>query len=142
MLLEMEADDRIEFLRDYDPSIPDFSMDPEQIHQVVLNIARNAMQAISDKGEISFSTRIASQQLIHGQRFKLVAILKITDNGIGISDDLKDTLFYPMVTSKSDGSGLGLSIAQTLIQQHHGKIECESWPGHTEFTVYLPITTL
>ncbi len=140
-LLEMEAPMSISIERDYDPSIPDFEMDPEQIHQVVLNIARNAMQAIGKEGKITFSTRIASQQLIHGERYKLVALLKIIDTGSGISDNLKDTLFYPMVTSKSDGSGLGLSIAQTLIQQHHGKIECESWPGHTEFTVYLPIST-
>lgn len=138
-LLEMETASNIQFQRDYDPSIPDFAMDPEQIHQVILNIARNAMQAIDDSGTIRFLTRIASQQIIHGQRHKLVAILKIIDNGTGISDHIRDTLFYPMVTSKSDGSGLGLSIAQTLIQQHQGKIECESWPGHTEFIVYLPI---
>ncbi|AWB66533.1 nitrogen regulation protein NR(II) [Saccharobesus litoralis] len=138
-LMEMEAETSIQVYRDYDPSIPDFEMDAEQLHQVFLNIARNAMQAMQGQGKISLITRIASGHVIHGQHYKLVAVVKIIDTGPGIPDDIRDTLFYPMVTSKAEGSGLGLSIAQTLIQQHQGRIDCESWPGHTEFTVYLPI---
>ncbi|WP_111978767.1 nitrogen regulation protein NR(II) [Algibacillus agarilyticus] len=138
-VLEMEADTNIEVYRDYDPSIPDFEMDAEQLHQVFLNITRNAMQAMQGQGKISLITRIISGHMIHGQHYKLVAVIKIIDTGPGIPDEIRDTLFYPMVTSKAEGSGLGLSIAQTLIQQHHGRIDCESWPGHTEFTVYLPI---
>lgn len=138
-LLEIESEQRIQFDRDYDPSIPDFSIDTEQLQQVFLNIARNAMQAMEGKGQIRFVTRVTNNQVINGQSFRLIAVVRIIDNGPGIPDDLKDTIFYPMVTSKAEGSGLGLSIAQTLVQQHQGRIDCESWPGHTEFTVFLPI---
>ncbi|WP_017443894.1 nitrogen regulation protein NR(II) [Gayadomonas joobiniege] len=141
-LIELEFDaNRVKFERDYDPSIPEFSMDEEQIYQAVLNIVRNAYQALKPQrnGKIKFSTRIASQETIHGRRHKLAAVIKITDNGPGIPEHIRDTLFYPMITTKSDGTGLGLSIAQTLVNQHQGRIHCESWPGHTEFTVFLPI---
>ncbi|MER2491668.1 nitrogen regulation protein NR(II) [Catenovulum sediminis] len=141
-LIELESENNIvRFYRDYDPSIPEFEMDEEQIYQALLNIVRNAFQALQAQGQgkITFQTRIASQETIHGQRHKLAAIIKIIDNGPGIPDHIRDTLFYPMITTKSDGTGLGLSIAQTLINQHRGRIHCESWPGHTEFTVYLPI---
>ncbi|EWH11765.1 nitrogen regulation protein NR(II) [Catenovulum agarivorans DS-2] len=141
-LIELESDtDVVKFYRDYDPSIPEFVVDEEQIHQALLNIVRNAYQALHSQGQgkITFQTRIASKETIHGQRHKLAAIIKIIDNGPGIPEHIRDTLFYPMITTKSDGTGLGLSIAQTLINQHRGRIHCESWPGHTEFTVYLPI---
>ncbi|NTS78571.1 nitrogen regulation protein NR(II) [Catenovulum sp. SM1970] len=138
-LLEMEAEQGMHFDRDYDPSIPDFEVDPEQIQQVFLNIARNAMQALDNSGQIKFVTRVAPHTIIRGKQHKLVVVTKIIDNGPGIAEEIKDTLFYPMVTNKADGSGLGLSIAQTLVQQHEGKIEVESWPGHTEFSIYLPI---
>ncbi|WP_172656540.1 nitrogen regulation protein NR(II) [Catenovulum maritimum] len=141
-LIELETEDsKVTFARDYDPSIPDFIMDEEQIHQAFLNIARNAFQALQAQGQgkITFKTRIASQETIGGQRHKLVAIINIIDNGPGIPEHIRDTLFYPMITTKSDGTGLGLSIAQTLVNQHAGRIHCESWPGHTEFSVYIPI---
>ena len=76
---------------------------------------------------------------IHGQRYRLAAEIKIIDNGPGIPDAIRDTLFYPMITGKEGGTGLGLSIAQNLIDQHKGRIDCISWPGHTEFTIYLPL---
>ena len=141
-LIELEDENKhIEFIRDYDPSIPDFIMDEEQVYQALLNVVRNAFQALQpqEHGKITFQTRIANQETIHGQRHKLTAIIKIIDNGPGIPENIRDTLFYPMITTKSDGTGLGLSISQTLINQHRGRIHCESWPGRTEFTVYLPI---
>ena len=141
-LVSLDDEHHIEFIRDYDPSIPDLWIDKDMIQQAVLNIVRNSMQALKEldgDGQIRLITRIERQMTIHGQRFPLVAEIKVIDNGPGIPTELKDTIFYPMVTGKRDGSGLGLSIAQTLIDHHRGKIEVESWPGHTEFTIYLPI---
>jgi two-component system nitrogen regulation sensor histidine kinase GlnL len=129
--------------KDYDPSIPDIYLDQDMIQQAVLNIVRNSLQALgevsAEQGKINIATRIERQMTIHGVRYPLVVQIKITDNGPGIPDELRDTLFYPMVTSKQYGTGLGLSIAQTLIDHHRGKIEVESWAGRTEFTLYLPI---
>ena len=113
--------------------------DPELIEQSLLNIVRNAQQVLPSGGQITLQSRILHQHTIHGQRHRLVAIIKVIDNGPGIPADIKDTLFYPMVSGKPGGTGLGLSIAQTLIHQHGGWIDCESWPGRTEFTLYLPI---
>lgn len=130
----------IKITRDYDPSIPEMKMDPEQLQQALLNIVQNAVQALGNQGEIKLITRTVHQVVIHGYHYKLAAEIKIIDDGPGIPSALKDTLFYPMVTGKADGTGLGLSIAQNLIDQHHGRIECASWPGHTEFTLTIPIS--
>jgi two-component system nitrogen regulation sensor histidine kinase GlnL len=129
--------------RDYDPSIPDLHVDPDMIEQAVLNIVRNAQQAMYaariEHPTIQLITRVERQMMIHGKRHPLCAVIKIIDNGPGIPLGLRDTLFYPMVSSKSDGSGLGLSISQTLIDHHNGKIEFDSHPGRTEFSLYIPI---
>lgn len=129
---------------DYDPSIPDFEMQPDQLQQAFLNIIQNAVQSLStqpDKDlEIIIKTRTAHQVIIHGVLQRLAAEIKIIDNGSGVPAHLKDTLFYPMVTGRSDGTGLGLSIAQELIKQERGRIECNSTEGHTEFLIYLPLT--
>lgn len=139
-LLMLEKSENVTIIRDYDPSLPEFNHDPEQIEQVMLNIGRNALQALSKQGgTITLRTRTAFQVLLHNQRYRLTARIDIEDDGPGISPHLQDTLFYPMVSGRSDGTGLGLSIAQNLINQHQGKIEFNSWPGHTEFSVYLPI---
>lgn len=130
----------IRFHRDYDPSIPDFYFDPELLQQALLNIVRNAQQALQDGGDITLQSRILSQHTLHGKRYKLVACIKVIDNGPGIPAEIRDTLFYPMVSGKAGGTGLGLSIAQTLIHQQRGWIDCESWPGHTAFMLYLPIS--
>lgn len=129
---------------DYDPSIPDFEMQSDQLQQAFLNILQNAVQALTpdckQHSEITIRTRTAHQVTINGLPQRLAVEIKIIDNGAGIPNNLKDTLFYPMVTGKSDGTGLGLSIAQELIKQHHGRIECHSIAGHTEFSIYLPMT--
>ena len=107
---------------------------------MLLNIVRNALQALgSDGGEIVLRTRTAFQLTLHGERYRLAARIDVEDNGPGIPSHLQDTLFYPMVSGREGGTGLGLSIARNLIDQHSGKIEFTSWPGHTEFSVYLPI---
>lgn len=138
-LVELEIPPGIKIERDYDPSIPDFEMEPDQLQQAFLNIVRNAVEAMGNQGSISLKTRTAFQITIHGKRYRLAAEIKITDDGPGIPESIKDTLFYPMVTAKEGGTGLGLSIAQNLIDQHKGRIECTSWPGHTEFCIYLPL---
>ena len=113
------------------------------VQQAVLNIMRNSVQALVQSGQsegtINVVTRIERQVTIHGERHPLCMKISLVDNGPGIPNELKDTLFYPMVTGKKEGTGLGLSIAQTLIDHHHGKIDVESWSGHTDFSLYIPI---
>ncbi|MZI94780.1 nitrogen regulation protein NR(II) [Vibrio sp. CAIM 722] len=140
-LVELEANADLIIERDYDPSLPDILMDTDQIEQALLNIVSNAAQILAHQphGIITLRTRTVHQANIHGQRHKLVARIEIIDNGPGIPTELQDTLFYPMVSGRDGGSGLGLSISQNLIDQHNGKIDVESWPGRTTFTIYLPI---
>ena len=130
--------------RDYDLSIPDFRGDVEQLIQSVLNIALNAAQALSEQIEIGdaeliFKTRIVRQITLAKIRYKLALELHITDNGPGISPDIMDRIFYPLVSGREGGSGLGLTLAQTFVQQHLGVIECESRPGVTDFRVLIPL---
>ncbi len=140
-LVELETGSDVLIERDYDPSLPDLLMDPDQIEQALLNIVSNAAQILAhqDNARIILKTRTIHQANIHGQRYKLAARIEIIDNGPGIPIDLQDTLFYPMVSGREGGTGLGLSIAQNLIDQHSGKVDVQSWPGRTTFTIYLPI---
>lgn len=140
-LVELDLPEGVRLERDYDPSIPDFEMEHEQLQQAFLNIVQNAVQALKGQsdGHIKLTTRTAHQITIAGQRYRLTAEIKIADNGPGVPAELVDTLFYPMVTGRDGGTGLGLSIAQNLINQHKGKIDFVSWPGHTEFTIHLPL---
>jgi two-component system, NtrC family, nitrogen regulation sensor histidine kinase GlnL len=143
-LVSLDLSHNIKIVRDYDPSIPDLFIDQDMLQQAALNIVRNSVQVLTDnsnyeESQITLITRIERHVIIHGTTFPLCLKIQIIDNGPGIPTELKDTLFYPMVTSKKDGTGLGLSISQTLIGHHRGKIEVDSWPGHTEFTLYLPI---
>ncbi|MGB0213904.1 MAG: nitrogen regulation protein NR(II) [Alteromonas oceani] len=142
-LMKADTTQAIAITRDYDPSIPEVRVDPDMLQQAVLNIVRNAVQALRDSKtpnpQIRLVTRIERQLTIHSHRHPLAAQIKIIDNGPGIPSEIRDTLFYPLVTSKDSGSGLGLSIAQTLVNHHDGKIEVDSRPGHTEFILSLPI---
>ncbi|CVH44255.1 Nitrogen regulation protein NR(II) [Serratia marcescens] len=142
-LVSLEMPDNVTLVRDYDPSLPEMAHDPDQIEQVLLNITRNALQALQALGEaggtITLRTRTAFQITLHGTRYRLAARIDVEDDGPGVPAQLQDTLFYPMVSGREGGTGLGLSIARNLIDQHCGKIEFNSWPGHTEFSVYLPI---
>lgn len=138
-LVELDLPEGITITRDYDPSIPDFEMESDLLQQALLNIINNAVQVLEGSGNIQIITRTAHQINIQGQKYRLCAEIKIVDDGPGIPPHIKDTLFYPMITAREGGTGLGLSIAQNLIKQHKGKIECHSWPGHTEFDIYLPL---
>ncbi|MDX7992986.1 nitrogen regulation protein NR(II) [Xenorhabdus littoralis] len=139
-LVSLEMPTNVTLIKDYDPSLPELAHYPDQIEQVLLNITRNALQALGRKGgTITLRTRTAFQVTLQGKRYRLAARIDIEDNGPGIPTHIQDMLFYPMVSGHEGGTGLGLSIARNLIDQHAGKIEFTSWPGHTEFSIYLPI---
>ena len=124
---------------DYDISLPEIAGDREQLIQVVLNIMRNAAQAVSGNGEITLRTRIRRQVTLAKKRHRLALELQIIDNGPGIPDAIRDRVFYPLVSARSGGTGLGLALAHDFIWQHQGSIEVESVPGRTCFTVCLPL---
>ena len=137
VLAEFPAGIRIQ--RDYDASLPDFHGDKEQLIQAVLNIARNAAQALNGNGVIEFRTRAARQVTLAKQRYKLALELQVIDNGPGIPEELRERIFYPLVSGRDGGSGLGLTLAQTFVQHHRGTIECDSEPGRSCFTIMLPL---
>jgi two-component system nitrogen regulation sensor histidine kinase GlnL len=129
---------------DFDISLPEFDADPEQLTQAVLNIVRNAAQALAGTTAgptIRLTTRVARYVTLARKRHRLALAVAIADNGPGIPDALRDKIFYPLVSGREGGSGLGLTIAQTFIAQHNGSIECESVPGRTVFTILLPLST-
>ncbi|MDD5301281.1 MAG: nitrogen regulation protein NR(II) [Gallionella sp.] len=125
--------------RDYDISLPALVGDKEQLIQAVLNIVRNAAQAMQGSGTITLRTRIARQVTLVKRRHRLAVMVQIIDNGPGIPPELQDKIFYPLVSGHVDGHGLGLTLAQDFISQHHGAIEFDSEPGRTCFTVLLPL---
>ena len=130
--------------RDYDLSIPEMTADREQLIQAVLNIAQNAVNVLTGRisqgdAELVFKTRVSRQVTLAKIRYKLALNLHIIDNGPGIDADLIDKIFNPLVSGTEGGSGLGLTLSQTLVQQHGGIIDCESVPGHTEFLIRLPL---
>jgi len=127
-------------VRDYDTSLPDITGDREQMIQAVLNIARNAAQAVEGIGEITFRTRAARQVTLAKRRHKLALELQVIDNGPGIPADIRDQIFYPLVSGRDGGSGLGLSLAQGFVEQHQGMIDVDSVPGRTCFTLLLPVS--
>jgi two-component system nitrogen regulation sensor histidine kinase GlnL len=125
--------------RDYDISLPALIGDKEQLIQVMLNIVRNAAQAMQGSGSITLRTRIARQVTLIKRRHRLAVMVQIIDNGPGIPPELHDKIFYPLVSGRPDGHGLGLTLAQDFVSQHHGTIEFDSEPGRTCFTILLPL---
>ena len=134
----------LRMVRDYDTSIPEFKGDKEQLIQAVLNVVQNAAQAMSHEraqgqAEITLRTRVARQVTLGQARYKLSLELHVIDNGPGVPEVIRDRLFYPLVSGREGGTGLGLTLAQTFVQQHHGLIECESVPGRTDFRILIPL---
>lgn len=125
--------------RDYDTSAPDLFGDKEQLIQAVLNIVRNAAQAMHGAGQIILRTRITRQVTLNRRRYPLGLALEIIDNGPGIPDHIRDTVFYPLVSARPGGTGIGLHLAHTFVQQHNGTIDFVSQPGRTCFTITLPL---
>jgi two-component system, NtrC family, nitrogen regulation sensor histidine kinase GlnL len=134
----------LETARDYDTSIPEVRGDREQLIQAVLNIAHNAAEALTERIEIgdakiTWRTRVARQVTLGKHRYLLALELHIEDNGPGIPESLRERIFFPLVSGREGGSGLGLTLAQTFIQQHHGTVEFESEPGRTVFKIVIPL---
>ena len=133
----------LRIIRNYDTSLPDILGDREQLIQAVLNIAHNAAQALSDEitagtARIELKTRVARSVTIAKHRYKLAMDLQVIDNGPGIPDDIRERIFFPLVSGREGGSGLGLTLAQTFVQQHQGSISCDSRPGRTDFHIQIP----
>lgn len=143
-LVLLEYPQGLSVKRDYDISIPEFRGDRAQLIQAVLNIAQNAAQVLAERiaggdAEITLRTRVARQVTIGRQRYKLALELHVIDNGPGVPEHIKERIFYPLVTGRDGGSGLGLPLAQTFVQRHHGLIECDSTEGRTDFRILIPL---
>ena len=138
-LVRAEAPPGVMVDRDYDPSLPNATLDRNQIIQALLNVARNALQALGNSGRIVLRTRALSGVSIGSKRYRLVASVQIEDTGPGVPDNLRSSIFYPLVTGRSNGTGLGLAVAQELVTRNGGLIEFESEPGRTVFTLLLPL---
>ena len=143
MLLEVESENKIHFVKDYDPSVPILFGDLEQLIQALMNITRNAMQALLESNtkdpSILLRTRVQHRHTIGSEQHPLTCRIDIVDNGPGIPEKIQDDIFYPMITGRNAGTGLGLPISQSIINNHKGLIEYQSVPGETEFSIFLPI---
>ena len=137
-LLAAEAPAGVAIERDYDPSLPRLRLDRNQIIQALLNLGRNAIQAVGSSGRIVLRTRALTNASIGSRRYRVVASIQVEDDGPGVPADIRDTVFYPLITGRQGGSGLGLAVAQDLIGRHDGLVEFDSRPGHTVFTILLP----
>jgi two-component system nitrogen regulation sensor histidine kinase GlnL len=142
-LLRSEAPDGVTVDRDYDPSLPPLTVDPNHIIQAMLNLGRNAVQALSgghvQSPRLILRTRAVSNASVGAHRHRLVASIQFEDNGPGVLAEIRDTIFYPLVSGRADGTGLGLGIAQDLVSRHGGLIEFDSTPGRTIFVISLPM---
>ncbi|MFQ5982124.1 MAG: nitrogen regulation protein NR(II) [Woeseiaceae bacterium] len=138
-LIQAEVGDEIDIRRDYDPGLPLIDLDRDQLVQALLNLVRNAVVALGGQGKIVLRSRAVMNFTIGETQHKAIASIEIEDDGPGIPPDLQDSVFYPLVTNRPDGTGLGLPVAQELISRHHGLIEFESRPGRTVFFVRIPL---
>jgi len=138
-LLHAEAGKDVQITTDYDPSLPDALADRDQLIQALLNLGGNALQALGGSGHLTLRTSSRRRVTIGGMPHRIAACIEVIDDGPGVPPELADTLFQPMVSGRADGSGLGLTIAQSLIRRHGGLIECDSVPGATTFRVLLPL---
>lgn len=138
-LIAAEKPPGVQLVRDYDPSLPPITIDRGQMIQALLNLAQNALQAVGAEGRVTFRTRALSNYTIGGEFHRLVLSVDVEDTGPGIPEELQETIFYPLVTGRTTGTGLGLTIAQDLVSRNGGLIEFTSKPGRTAFQMRLPI---
>jgi two-component system nitrogen regulation sensor histidine kinase GlnL len=138
-IIEAEDDRRLTIHRDYDPGLPLIDLDRDQMVQAFLNLVRNAAAALDGQGTITLRSRAITNFTIGNVRHRVIASLEIEDDGPGIPKDMQDSVFYPLVTSRPDGTGLGLPAAQELISRHGGLIEFDSRPGRTVFMMRIPL---
>ena len=139
-LVLAEFPNGIRIRREYDVSLPPVDADKEQIIQALLNIGRNAAQALKGSGEIVLRTRVARQITLARKLHRLGVMIQVIDNGPGVHQDIRDKIFFPLVSGREGGTGLGLTLAQNFVNQHQGQIELDSEPGRTCFTILLPLS--
>lgn len=138
-IVEAEDDKALSIHRDYDPGLPLIDLDRDQMIQAFLNLVRNAAAALDGHGNITLRSRAVTNFTIGDTRHRVIASIEIEDDGPGIPEDMQASIFYPLVTSRPEGTGLGLPAAQELISRHGGLIEFESRPGRTLFIVRIPL---
>ena len=138
-IIAAEDDKSLNIVRHYDPGLPLINLDRDQMIQAFLNLVRNAATALEGQGTITLRSRAVTNFTIGDVRHRVIASIEIEDDGPGIPPDLQETVFYPLVTSNPQGTGLGLPAAQELISRHGGLIEFESRPGRTVFMVQIPL---
>lgn len=139
LLMAADSPAGITWHRDYDPSLPDLLADPDQLVQALLNLVRNAVQAVGKDGVVTLRTRALTGHAVGGRHHRLVASIEVEDNGVGVPAEIADSLFYPLVSGRDGGSGLGLPLAQDLVSRNGGLVEFESEPGRTVFTMRFPL---
>ncbi len=144
-LVSMDIKGKVRIVKDYDPSLPELSLDLDGMQQVLINIILNAAQALAEAKTtdpfVKIVTRAVTGTVIHDTRFATCVCISISNNGPEIPENIRSTIFFPMVTTKPTGNGLGLSIAQNIIQRHNGQLECASSPELTTFRILLPLRT-
>ncbi len=138
-LARAEAPEGVVIERDYDPSLPALALDRDLLVQAMLNLARNAVQALGERGRLTLRSRALTNATIGTERHRVVASLQFEDDGPGVPPELGETIFYPLVTARAGGTGLGLAVAQDIATRHGGIIEFDSRPGHTVFSLLLPM---
>jgi len=138
-IVQAEEQRTLTVKRDYDPGLPSIDLDRDQMVQAFLNLVGNAAAALEGHGTITLRSRAVTNFTIGNVRHRVIASIEIEDDGPGIPVDLQGSVFYPLVTSKPEGTGLGLPAAQELISRHGGLIEFESRPGRTVFIVRIPL---
>ena len=136
-LAESEAGWAVRLQRDYDPSIPEFIGDADRLTQAIWNLVRNAMQAGSST--VTLRTRVDHGARIAEMIHPLVLRREIADDGRGVPEDLAEHIFLPLVSGRAEGTGLGLALAQQVAREHRGSLGYRSRPGHTVFTLLLPL---
>ncbi len=138
-IIDAEDQKKLNIARDYDPGLPDIALDRDQMVQAFLNLVRNAAAALEGQGQLTLRSRAVTNFTIGNTRHRVIASIEIEDDGPGIPQDMQDSIFYPLVTSRPEGTGLGLPAAQELISRHGGLIEFDSRPGRTVFFVRIPL---
>ncbi|MEM9384072.1 MAG: nitrogen regulation protein NR(II) [Pseudomonadota bacterium] len=129
---------RVQIVTDYDPSLPNVLIDRDEVIQAIHNLVRNALQAMNEAGRLRVRTRAVSQAVVYGEYRSNMVRVDIEDDGPGVPESLRESLFFPLVTGRRDGTGIGLPTALELISRQRGSIEYESKPGRTVFSVLLP----
>jgi two-component system nitrogen regulation sensor histidine kinase GlnL len=136
-LAEADAGWAVQLVRDYDPSLPEFDGDADRLQQALWNLVRNAIEAGAT--HVTLRTRAEHGLRIGDEVHPIALRLEISDDGRGVPEELAERLFLPLVSGRAEGTGLGLALAQQVAREHRGTLVYRSRPGHTVFTLHLPM---